>query len=365
MTRVALAAACLALTALTGCSSSSSEGEPASEPFWGVVPQERTTLAQLRTLQRGGVEAVRIGVQWSLVEAREQGPDEWKDIDEIVANATRADLDVLPYVYGTPGWLAKEETTLPVRTAAQRRAWRSFLRALVGRYGPDGAFWAAHPDLEANPIGTWQIWNEPNFFYFAGRPNPDRYAELVQASHEALASADPGARLLLGGMFALPGERPPLAYPAYRFLELMFNRHPRLRSLVDGVALHPYTRDYRYLPPIVEQVRRALQRVGEPEVGLWVTELGWGSQGGPQASQLETGLRGQARQLRGAFRVLLRNRKRWRLRQIYWFTVTDHHGGANLCNFCDSAGLFTARFRPKPAWRAFVRAVNAPSRSRP
>ena len=30
---------------------------------------------------------------------------------------------------------------MPVQSPAQRRAWSSFLRALVGRYGPDGRFW--------------------------------------------------------------------------------------------------------------------------------------------------------------------------------------------------------------------------------
>lgn len=96
-----------------------------------------------------------------------------------------------------------------------------------------------------------------------------------------------------------------------------------------------------------------MRRAGDPEVGLWITEMGWGSQEGPDAAQLEDGRAGQARQLKGAFRILLRNRALWRLRQIYWFTVTDTNN-PNACDFCDSAGLFTPDFRPKPAWRAFT-----------
>jgi hypothetical protein len=81
--------------------------------------------------------------------------------------------------------------------------------------------------------------------------------------------------------------------------------------------------------------------------------MGWGSQGGPRATGFEKGYRGQVRQLRGAFRVLLRHRREWRLRRIYWFAVTDSTG-PDACSFCDSSGLFTQNFRPKPAWRAYA-----------
>jgi hypothetical protein len=353
MSRLAVACAAVGLVlACAGCSSGS-PGVAEREPgFWGVVPQARTSLRQLRRLKQGGVDNIRIGIDWRLTMPTRNGRPAWKRTDEIVANASRAGLFVLPYVYRTPSWVAKDENELPVRTAAGRRAWGGFIEALVHRYGPGGGFWEAHPDLPSSPIRSWQIWNEPNFFYFASNPDPDRYARLVEISHRALSAADPGAKLILGGMFALPGERPPQAYPAYRFLAMMFERHPGLISIVDGVAIHPYTRDFKYLAPIIDQVRSTLRRVGDPRVGLWITELGWGSQGGAAASQLERGRRGQALQLRGAFHVLLDNRARWRLRQVYWFTVTDSPA-AGVCNFCDSAGLFTHRFQPKPAWFAF------------
>jgi polysaccharide biosynthesis protein PslG len=336
--------------ALSGCSSSGGSGPG----FWGVVPQAKTTLPQLRRLERGGVDSVRIGVDWRAVMPTRDGTRHWRDVDEIVGDASRAGLSVLPYVYRTPAWLARDENALPVETGEQRRAWMDFLGVLVRRYGEGGSFWRSHPDLPEQPIHTWQIWNEPNFFYFASDPDPDRYARLVQLSHRALRAADPGAELMLGGMFALPGERPPDAYPAYRFLATMFERHPDLIPIVDGVAIHPYTRDFKYLTPILDQVRRALRRAGDPKVRLWVTELGWGSQAGPEASQLEVGLRGQARQLGGALRLLRRDRERWRLQQVYVFTVADSEND-EICSFCDSAGLFTSGFEPKPAWPAFER----------
>ena len=63
---------------------------------------------------------------------------------------------------------------------------------------------------------------------------------------------------------------------------------------------------------------------------------------------------GAGRELRDAYRYLIPNRHRLNLKQVYWFSWKDLRGD---CNFCDSAGLFRegAKFRPKPAWHAFVR----------
>lgn len=342
------------VAALSGCWGQAGSAEQVSASFWGVVPQSRTTLAQFRRLRDGGVGAVRIVVRWRRVMPRPEAPPRWGELDEVVAKATRAKLSILPFVYGSPRWIAKDERTLPVTNARQRNGWIEFLRALALRYGPRGSFWAAHPRLPRRPIRIWQIWNEPNLFFFARRPDPRRYAELVEISHRALSGVDPGAQLILGGMFALPGQKPPLAYPADRFLSLMYKRDPQIKRYISGIAIHPYTRNFRSLVPIFEQVHRTMRRAGDPGVGLWITELGWGSQRGPGATEFEKGRAGQARQLKGAFRLLLKNRERWRVRHVYWFAVADSHA-PHACNFCDSAGLFTARFRPKPAWMAFER----------
>jgi hypothetical protein len=122
-------------------------------------------------------------------------------------------LTVLPFLTAPPRWAvgyegvgygAQAPRSLPVRTAAQRAGWREFLRLAVFRYGSAGSFWAENPLLPARPIRIWQIWNEPNFKYFAARPNPAQYGKLVVQSYADLRSADPGARIVLGGLFIRP-----------------------------------------------------------------------------------------------------------------------------------------------------------------
>ena len=101
--------------------------------------------------------------------------------------------------------------------------WFNFLRLAVQRYGPNGTFWAANPTIPPRPIRVWQIWNEPNFKYFVTHPNPGQYGKLVKISSGAIRSIDPGAKIVLGGLFARPREavwkvKPPQAFFAADFL---------------------------------------------------------------------------------------------------------------------------------------------------
>ena len=99
----------------------------------------------------------------------------------------------------------------------------------------------------------------------------------------------------------------------------------------------------------MRDVLRAHHDIGK---GLWITELGWSSEPPSRRNSFAKGVRGQAAQLAGAFKVLRREQRRWRLRQVFWFSVDDARGA---CHFCGGSGLFGGGFRPKPAWRAYVR----------
>jgi hypothetical protein len=335
--------------------------------FWGVVPQTVPNLHQMRRLHAGGVRSLRFPISWGAVQPSRHGPLDWSSVDAYVEPASRANVELLPFVSGTPPWavrwgrvpgthghaLAPKHLPTHGRAAA---AWRWFLRAVVERYGPRGTFWAENPSVPRRPIRTWQIWNEANFKYFVVRPNPAEFGRLVKISHAAIRRSDPRAQIVLGGLFARPKEatyrrRPRLAYFASDFLDRMYHSTPGIRRSFDGVALHPYVATYRKLAPEIEEIRRTLRRHRDARKELWLTELGWSSEQPSRHDSFARGWRGQARQLRGAFRLLRRNQGRWRLRRVYWFSVDDVRGA---CNFCGGSGLFTSRFRPKPAWRAFV-----------
>jgi hypothetical protein len=333
--------------------------------FWGVVPQTNPSVAEFERLKRGGVDSLRIPIAWGSVQPTPNGPQDWSQVDPLVFGAAAAGVEVFPFLYGAPSWAVPPVRSigssppryLPVRTGAQRAGWKRFLRAAALRYGPRGGFWRENPGLREQPIRFWQIGNEVNFKFFVARPNPGEYGKLVKLSYAALKSVDRGARLVLSGLFARPKEAlrkrgPREAYFATDFLQQMYRRTPGIKRKFQGVALHPYTGTWKRLPRYIREFRQVLADNRDAGKGLYLTELGWSSQRPRRNNSFAKGRGGQARELKGAFRLLRNNQRRWRLRRVHWFSIGDQRGA---CNFCDGSGLFGEGFVPKPAWFAYAR----------
>jgi len=346
----------------------SSSGAPTASArapagFFGIVPQAPLTAEDARYMKAGGIESVRVPMFWSEIQPSARSGYNWATVDRAVLTAVQAGLNVLPSLGTTPAWLAGKATTLPVRNARQRAAWMEFLRAAVRRYGPGGEFWTEHapggvgPNYipvvsRPMPIRTWQIWNEPNFFYFAYPVSPSSYAKLVTISSKAIKQTSPSAKIVLAGLFGNPDESGKRGMDATRFLDALY-RSRGIKSRFDAVALHPYAFHVDDLEELTEQVRAVVLAHHDRGAGLYITEMGWGSQNDPNVVAFEQGQHGQVRELRDAYGYLLANRRRLNLKQVSWFSWKDFRGA---CNFCDSVGLFREgpRFKPKPAWRAFV-----------
>lgn len=359
--RVFVAALALASCALILATAPAAQAVPAK--YWGVVPQQTPTTEQFQRLKRGGVDSLRIPVAWGSVQSTRGAAFNWSIIDPLVGGAASVGIEVLPFLYSAPGWAVPSDRSisshpprfLPVRSGVQRSGWTRFVREAVLRYGPRGAFWTENPSIPRRPIRTWQIWNEQNFKYFVARPNPVEYGKLVKLSYPAIKAADPGAQIVLGGMFARPIEAlargPKQAYFATDFLEGMYRSTPGIKGKFQGVALHPYTGEYKTLTPYIEELREVMAENRDAGKGLWLTEISWSSQPPSAGNSFAKGRSGQVTQLRGALRLLSAKQAKWNVKRVYWFSVEDKKG---LCNFCDGSGLFTETFAPKPSWRAFV-----------
>jgi len=328
--------------------------------FFGIAPQTALTDEDAAYMRAGGIESVRWPVEWAGIQPTGRGEYRWGGLDDIVAVAARHGLTVLPFFYGTPGWVAASPMQLPIDTANARKAWAVFLEAAVERYGPGGEFWNLHapggpadepPISRPLPIRRWQIWNEANFYYFAFPASPRRYADLLRISSPAIKAVDPGAKVILTGLFGRPTVGGSRGMPAARFLERLY-RSPGITKLFDGIALHPYAANTETLEELVEELHQVTVK-NEVPVALYITEMGWGSESDLGTVAFERGVRGQVRELRGGYRYLLRNRSRFDLKQVFWFSWKDV---PDSCNFCDSVGFFRAgpSYEAKPAWSAFV-----------
>ena len=374
---ITLAAAVLTTLALTLLPVSQAQALPAR--FFGIAPQEALTDADAARMNRGGIDVIRIPVAWSLIQPTRNGGYDWDQLDREVESAARNNLQVLPVLYRSPRWATGAPERLPIYTPAQRRAWAAFVREAVGRYGPGGEFWQPDPveeemaracplcssvrsdpivsriapDTPVIPVTEWQIWNEQNFFYFTKPASPRLYARLLRITQPAIKNVSPTAKVILGGLFGQPKERPPRAMPAARFLSELYAIRG-IKRFFDGVALHPYAVDATVLARLSVRVRRVMRRNRDAATGLYITEVGWGSQANSNVS-FEKGLTGQARELRRAYGYMTRNQRRLNLRAVYWFAWKDVAGSP--CRYCDSVGLFRrgSGFSAKPSWFSFVR----------
>ncbi len=362
-----LTIACAAAVIFVGVQHGDAKPPPrAPQGFFGVDPQSTLTDRDAEYMKAGGITSVRWPLSWPTVQATRKGGYDWSSFDPVVAVAASHGLSVLPILYGTPSWVAGKQTKLPIDNARARSGWAAFLKAAVERYEPGGTFWKEHAQTggiqyapepvkpvisRPLPIRTWQVWNEANFFYFTYPVSPQRFARLLKISTPAIKGADPGAKVILSGLFGEPTAHGASGMPAAKFLEL-FYRTPGVKSLFDGIALHPYAVDTETLEELVEALHDVTV-ANHDRVPLYITEMGWGSQNDFFHDAFEQGIKGQVKQLRGSYSYLLANRNRLDLKQVYWFSWKDLK---DSCDFCDSVGLFRGgpRFHAKPAWHAFL-----------
>jgi hypothetical protein len=298
------------------------------------------------------VRTNRFLLKWGWVQPTSGSSYKWDPPDAFIGRLAIQNIRVVPAVWGNPGWVAGSGSTPPIGGTVAENAWRTFLQALVGRYGPNGSYWANGyrqrygPDAKPLPIQSWQIWNEPNLTkYFAPAPSPGKYAHLVQISNGAIKSKDPRARIVLGGLTG-NGD-----ISASNFLNSFYSV-AGIKNYFDAAALHPYASTLDRQRQVIQQVRAVMVNRGDGATPLWLTELAWGS--APADGGLNQGPTGQAQMLYGAYKMILQNRTAWNIQRLFWFLWRDPAPSpGTYCSFCDSAGLLNYNRTPKPAYSTF------------
>jgi hypothetical protein len=306
---------------------------------------------QFDAMADAGVQSTKAELNWARIEPHE-GALNWGETDIIVASAAESGLSFMPTIVGAPKWAGTPlKGREGVRHPRHNRDFARFLRVLVGRYGPDGAFWAEHPGIPKKPIRSWEIWNEPDIPYFWRRPWAHGYVALLRTAHRAIKRADPGARVVLAG----------LVNRSWADLHDLYRAGAK--PSFDTVSLHPYTEKPANAVRNVTRVRRVMRRFHDGHTPIWVTELSWTSGLGhmkpPHTDQpyfLNSTRRGQARKLRQGYMAMARARRRLGIGRVYWYSwLTQDRSDAFPF---DWAGLLRVRgtmFKPKPALAAYER----------
>jgi Glycosyl hydrolase catalytic core len=301
--------------------------------------------SQLPRMKSAGVRTVRTAFFWAAAQPEENGPVDLSATDAFVGQAAARHIEVFPHIITAPDWARM--TPAPMAPPSDPQLFVSYVRTLVSRYGPDGTFWAAHPELPKVPIRYWQFWNEPHLPFQWDLPRkqqkywPRTYVAQLKVFYQAVKAQDPSAKVVLAG----------LANTSWQYMADLYKAGAA--GNFDVAAIHPYTTQPRGVVRLLAKFRAVMKRHHDARMPLWVTELGLPASKGRAHSKstLQTTPRGMAAYLTGAYRLL-----RARAPRVYWYTWASEYRG----DIFRYTGLFRYRGGRKqpvaqPAYRAYVK----------
>jgi hypothetical protein len=343
---LALTLAVIALLVIPAAASAAPRKVPFG--FFGTVlpPQMSNSLSvsdtaveqQMALMASSGVESVRIVLSWNDLEPT-QGDLRFAEVDRLVAASARHGVSVLAGVSQSPRWIsAKPEGEFLRYPPLDPAPYAELMRQLVLRYGPNGAFWLQNPSVPKVPVRRWQLWNEQNTpWNWAQKRWPRGYVRLLKQAYRAIHAADPGATVVAGSLVGA------LTSP-WAAMRMMYKAGAK--GSFDEIAVHPFTNNRSVktaigqVTEIVRRVRAQMRRRGDARKPIILTEVTWTAASGkvPRRARIgfETTVKGQKQRMKAAFKRFVRERRRLRITQAYWYNWASEYnskGPASVMSF--------------------------------
>jgi hypothetical protein len=197
---------------------------------------------ELEMLETGGFRFVRTDFTWAGTE-RKGGEYDFSAYDRLLAALDKHHLRaVLILDYGNPLYGRGDAPA----TDASRAAFSKWVVAGVSHF--------------RNRSVIWEIWNEPNIFFWKPKPNADAYAKLALAVGNAIRQTPEIASELYIG--------PAVSTIDVKFLETCFKAG--CLDYWDAVSLHPYREDKPNGRPAAtrDPSKPEFNHAGDPETVL-------------------------------------------------------------------------------------------------
>jgi hypothetical protein len=301
----------------------------------------------LDAVQRVGAGWIRIGIYWSVIQRRGPTSYYWAPFDRVVQAARRRNLEILGTIFSAPTW-ARAPGASRTAPPANPAAFGAFAGQVARHFGPLG-------------VHAYEIWNEPNIAgFWAGGPDPARYAQLLRASYRAIKRADRSATVVSAGLSpdASYGAVDAQSMNPLTFLQRMYASGAR--GSMDAVGWHPYNfpwglgfytwSAWSQMNATSPSARSIMRANGDGKKKIWVTE--WGAPTGTSSQSISEAA--QAELVRAGLTKL----KSWA-----WagpsFLYNFRDKGMNLSDREQNFGLVRYDWSPKPAYSAF-RSVASP-----
>jgi hypothetical protein len=233
----------------------------------------------LGLVREAGFGWVRQWVPWSDHEP-EKGKMRFGELDPIVDAALRNKVKLTLVVLRAPAWAARDgKAGMPANPDDLAR----FLRAMAARY--------------KDKVSAYEVWNEQNLGHETGdKVDPQEYVTLLKAAFPAIKQADPKATVIFGGLTPTGVNDPTKAVDDEKYLEQCYKiNNAEVRQYFDVLGAHagsnnnppealwpeqpgpgPQWRDHgSFYFRRVEQLRAVMERNGDENKQMWVTEFGW------------------------------------------------------------------------------------------
>ncbi len=165
---------------------------PRKTPTSAATPTRRPPSAAAV----GGRAARPQVFRWPEIEPQ-PGIFDFSATDRFVLAAARANIEVMPVLFGEPAWASSRprrfdgSCRVPAARTRRLRGVRARRRRALR---PHGHAVGRSADVPRRPIVHYQLWNEPNLgLYWGGRIDPTGFAQLVGAATSAIRAVDPSA----------------------------------------------------------------------------------------------------------------------------------------------------------------------------
>jgi hypothetical protein len=333
---------CAALLVPSGASASTRIQYGVQDDAWLLYGPPASPAQRVQTLQRLGVDLVRLTLRWDTVATKSPADPrdpadpayDWSLYEPMLQRLRAAHISVLLSLWGTPQWANAEQK--PNYAPLDPSALASFAYAAAQKFP-----W----------ITRWTVWNEPNVRLFLIPNSPRVYVtRLLNPAYRALKEANP--RNIVAGGVTSPRKTPSGVSPI-AWIRGMRAAH----ALLNAYAQNPYPVrpgetptsggcwrctevTMATLPKLISEVKRNFGS----RTRIWLTEYAYNSK--PPSKWLGVSNALQARYVgEAALRAYLAPR----VDLLIHFLVRDEPNATRW-----TSGFYTSRGKVKPSFNAYA-----------
>ncbi len=227
----------------------------------------------LDLIQAAGFKWVRMDFSWEYTEQR-KGEYDFSPYDELTANLQKRGLSAIYILdYSNHHYEEVVESPNPITQAMEKHTASPQRPESIAAFARWAAAAASH--FKGKNI-AWEIYNEPNIFFWRPKPNAEKYTALACATAKAIRQADKSATIIGPASSGIPLD----------FIETLFKSG--ILQYMDAVSVHPYRGD----PPETaaadyQKLRELIDRYAQKKLPILSGEWGFSSAKGQFSVQTQ------------------------------------------------------------------------------